>query len=76
MKYDQKNKRRNKKIKPKKENLEQTFFQVGDQGAQPTSHESNQEEDGLQSYSEYPGWLWDPSIEEWVPDPGYNQDAD
>ncbi|RAH05238.1 MAG: hypothetical protein CMA00_004550 [Methanobacteriota archaeon] len=68
--------RSNKKIKPKKENLEQTFFQVGDQGAQPTSHESNQEEDGLQSYSEYPGWLWDPSIEEWVPDPGYNQDAD
>ena len=26
----------------------------------------------LESYSDYPGWLWDPSKEEWVPDPDYD----
>ncbi len=26
----------------------------------------------LQSFPDYPGWLWDPSKEEWVPDPNHD----
>tara|TARA_B100000686_G_scaffold281016_1_gene302491 strand:+ start:2151 stop:6644 length:4494 start_codon:yes stop_codon:yes gene_type:complete len=26
----------------------------------------------LQTFSDHPGWLWDPSEEEWVPDPEYD----
>jgi len=25
----------------------------------------------LERFSEYPGWLWDPDRQEWVPDPDY-----
>ncbi|MBI88362.1 MAG: hypothetical protein CMB67_04990 [Euryarchaeota archaeon] len=66
---------KNNRKPQKKEKFEQSFFQVEDAKTQMESIESNQEEDALQSYSEYPGWLWDPSTEEWVPDPEYKQDA-
>ena len=27
----------------------------------------------LEKYDDHPGWLWDPSSEEWVPDPSYQE---
>ena len=36
-----------------------------------TTHEDVQ--GNLESYSDYPGWLWDSSKEEWVPDPDYDE---
>lgn len=27
----------------------------------------------LQKHDDHPGWLWDPDIQEWVPDPEYQQ---
>ena len=32
-------------------------------------------ESGLESYEDYPGWLWDPAKEEWVPDPEYDAET-
>ena len=32
---------------------------------------TNQEGPELQRYPDYPGWLWNPSTEEWVEDPEY-----
>jgi hypothetical protein len=39
-----------------------------DQEAEP---EAEQSEPNLGRFSEYPGWLWDPSKQEWVPDPDH-----
>ena len=25
-------------------------------------------------FADYPGWLWDPSKEEWIPDPDYSSE--
>jgi hypothetical protein len=33
--------------------------------------EAEQSEPNLERFSEYPGWLWDPSKQEWVPDPDH-----
>ncbi|MDP6662293.1 MAG: S8 family serine peptidase [Candidatus Thalassarchaeaceae archaeon] len=33
--------------------------------------EVEQSEPNLERFSEYPGWLWDPDRQEWVPDPDY-----
>ena len=30
----------------------------------------------LQTFSEYPGWLWDPVEEEWIADPNLNSQGD
>jgi len=29
---------------------------------------------GLEKYDEYPGWLWDPTKQDWVPDPNSTED--
>jgi len=41
------------------------------QFAQPQATAS---ENSLESYSEYPGWLWDSTKEEWIPDPDYSDE--
>jgi len=33
--------------------------------------EAGQSEPNLERFSEYPGWLWDPIKQEWVPDPDH-----
>ena len=43
------------------------------QFAQPQATAS---ENRLESYSEYPGWLWDSTKEEWVPDPDYSDEGE
>ena len=52
---------------------------------QSTSNQSIQPEDKsepesasnqLQTFSEYPGWLWDPVEEEWVADPNFQNQGD
>ena len=43
------------------------------QFAQPQATAS---ENSLESYSEYPGWLWDSTKEEWVPDPDYSDEGE
>ena len=29
----------------------------------------------LEKYEDYPGWLWDPTKQEWVPDPESTEDS-
>ena len=31
------------------------------------------EKQELQRFDDYPGWLWDPDNEEWVPDPDHSE---
>ena len=38
----------------------------------PLEEIGNEGDEDLETYSEYPGWLWDPNKEEWVPDPDYD----
>jgi hypothetical protein len=33
--------------------------------------EAQQSESNLERFSEYPGWLWDSNMQEWVPDPDH-----
>ena len=42
--------------------------EIKDGKAEP---EAEQSEPNLERFSEYPGWLWDPSKQEWVPDPDH-----
>ena len=37
------------------------------------SNENTDEEGGLESYDDHPGWLWNPDSEEWVPDPDFQE---
>jgi len=37
----------------------------------PEEYGAEEEESTLERYDDHPGWLWDPSTEEWVPDPDF-----
>ena len=39
----------------------------------PQADSEPQSESRLQKHDDTPGWLWDPDIQEWVPDPDYPQ---
>ncbi len=51
---------------PLSEEREPTDEPVG--GEEPTISDKQE----LQRFPDYPGWLWDPSGEEWVADPEYD----
>ena len=37
----------------------------------PQDYGADEEDSSLERYDDHPGWLWDPSSEEWVPDPDF-----
>ena len=55
------------------EEPEQSLESVEDQPPEEsaTIYDSDHSPQTLQAYADHPGWLWNPSNEEWVPDPDY-----